>query len=145
MIGFKIKRDPNDVQFSKMIRERDGRCVFCGKRDGQLECSHFWGRGNKATRFDARNCDTLCFQCHANNEGNKQGFYRTFKLSQLGEKEYNDMEKRATGMAHYGEFEKAQIKRILTNQYKRGMHKVAGWVGIQWVARFNNNYVLQNE
>jgi hypothetical protein len=37
-----------------MIRERDGKCVFCGKTSEQasLQNSHFWGRGDKVNRFN---------------------------------------------------------------------------------------------
>lgn len=112
----KIKSDPQDTLFSKLIRERDGRCVFCGKTKEQgyvLQNSHFWGRGNKATRFDPLNCDTLCFKCHMENEGNKQGKYRTWKLKQLGEEEYNKLERRARATVRYGAFEKPIIKKHL--------------------------------
>jgi 5-methylcytosine-specific restriction endonuclease McrA len=109
-MGFgKIKIDKQDQKFSELIRKRDGKCVFCGKSEGKLECSHFWGRGNKATRFDPLNSDTLCFHCHMVNEGNKQGFYRTWKIEQLGLEEYERLERRARSTARYGEYEKPVI------------------------------------
>jgi len=40
----KIKIDSNDKLFSQMIRERDGKCIFCGKTKEQgfvLQNSHF--------------------------------------------------------------------------------------------------------
>lgn len=140
---FKIRIDPNDVKFSKMIRERDGgKCVFgCGKSAAagyKMECSHFWGRGNKVTRFDPENCDTLCFQCHAQNEGNKQGFYRTWKMKQLGLKAYKALEERARKMGHYGEYEKKIIKQILTEQEKSGIHLAPGWPGITYKCSGNH-------
>lgn len=110
----KINIDPADVMFSKLIRARDGwKCMFCGTQyeppTSGLQCSHFWGRGNKATRFDPENCDALCYGCHARNEGNKQGFYRDFKIKQLGLKGYNALEKRARMIVKYGEYNKKQI------------------------------------
>jgi 5-methylcytosine-specific restriction endonuclease McrA len=130
-MGFgKIKIDKQDALFSKLIRERDGRCVFCDKSDGKLECSHFWGRGNKATRFDPLNCDTLCFTCHNENEGNKQGFYRTWKINQLGQEEYDKLEKRARLTANYRAYEKPVIlnhlKKFGLDDFK-GMAEKCFW------------------
>lgn len=113
----RARQDPQDKLFSELIRNRDKhRCVFCGKTRDQgytLQCSHFWGRGNKSTRFDPKNCDTLCFNCHMNNEGNKQGFYRDWKLKQLGDVEYKLLERRARTTVKYGAFEKPIIKKHL--------------------------------
>lgn len=108
----KIKRDKRDILFSELIRERDGKCMFCGK-EGRLECSHFWGRGNKGTRFDPQNCEALCFRCHMLNEGNKQGYYREYKLRTLGEEEYKKLEERAKGFARYGKREKEIVYQHL--------------------------------
>lgn len=133
-MGFgKIKLDPNDVLFSKMIRERDKKCVFCGKswEQWKLECSHFWGRGHKATRFDPRNAEALCFYCHSQNEGNKQGFYREYKLRQLGEEGYILLEQKHNTTKHYGKYEKKLLNEILKEQYKRGDHLKKDWK-VEW-------------
>lgn len=126
-----IKLDKNDTLFSTMIRERDGeKCKFCPKKspEWRMTNSHFWGRGDKVHRFDPLNCDTLCFTCHQNNEGNKQGKYRTWKMQQIGEIEYMKMEK-----AHYqqtkkyGTFEKEILHKILKEQYKNKDHFKKDW------------------
>lgn len=87
-----------DILFSKWIRERDGKCVRCG-RTTSLQCSHFWPRDISATRYDPDNCDTLCYACHyGNNQGwerAKQGEYRYFKINQLGISGYELLEERA--------------------------------------------------
>lgn len=128
----KIKLDKNDILFSKMIRERDGKCVFCGKKDTKLECSHFWGRGDKTNRFNPKNADTLCFYCHLTNEGNKQGFYRDWKLKQLGKREYDKMEKsHYQGYKKYGAYEKELLNEILKLQYKNKDHLEKDWV-VNW-------------
>ena len=83
-----------DTEFSIHIRERDSFCFFgCGRPSKQN--SHFWGRGNSATRYDPLNCDGVCGHCHMENEGNKQGLYRDLKIKQLGQKGYNELEKKA--------------------------------------------------
>lgn len=112
-----IKIDKNDKLFSQLIRDRDGnKCVFCGRSEDQgyrMTCSHFWGRGHKSTRFDPLNCDTLCFQCHMKHEGNKQGFYREWKMNQLGEEGYEELTERNRKFAKYGEYEKELVKKHL--------------------------------
>lgn len=88
-----------DEVFSLWVRVRDNyTCVFCGRSKANgymIQCSHFWGRGNKTTRFDPLNADALCAQCHMAHEGNKQGYYRDFKVGQLGKKGYAALEKKA--------------------------------------------------
>jgi len=90
----RIKISPADREFSIYIRTRDKwKCRRCGKyQEGGLQCSHFWGRGNKGTRFEPDNCDALCYGCHSLWESNKQGANRDFKLKQLGEARYKSLE-----------------------------------------------------
>lgn len=54
-----------DEAFSLEIRTRDGYCLFpgCGTTNN-LTNSHYFGRGNWNTRFDADNCITLCQTHH---------------------------------------------------------------------------------
>ncbi len=84
-----------DRKFSEFIRNRDGMCMRCHKESG-LQCSHFWGRGFSATRYDPENCITLCYPCHYGNskgwEYEKQGEYREFMINWLGKDKYNDLE-----------------------------------------------------
>lgn len=90
----RIKLDKADVLFSEYIRRRDGKCVRCGRRgEGEkgivgLQCSHYFGRGAESTRFDDKNCDTLCFGCHQEWGSKDRESYREFKLRQLGEREF---------------------------------------------------------
>lgn len=51
-----------DRQWSLFIRSY-GRCENCGKTQ-PLECSHIIGRAYIKTRFDPRNLQCLCKQCH---------------------------------------------------------------------------------
>lgn len=132
-MGFgRIKQDKNDALFSKMIRERDGRCVLCGDTERKSECSHYWGRGDKVHRFDPLNAEYLCFSCHVRVEGNKQGEYRTYKIKQLGEKKHKEME-----LAHYsktkqyGKYEKELLYKILKEQYEKKDHLKEGWT-VNW-------------
>ena len=92
-----------DEVFSKYIRDRDKRCVNCGKTTN-LTLSHYWNRYNSATRYDPLNCDTLCWMpCHIRWEKQKQGDYMKFKLKQLGKKGYADLERKARSVVKRGE------------------------------------------
>lgn len=132
----KIKLDKNDQLFSLMIRERDSfRCVFCGKSKDNgytMQASHYWGRGDKVHRFNPLNVDTLCFTCHMNNEGNKQGFYRDWKLKQLGEELHKKMEQDHYQLTKkYGAFEKKLLSDILKKQYENKEHLSKEWT-VNW-------------
>jgi len=132
-MGFgRIKLDKNDTLFSKMIRERDGKCVLCGDTQRKSECSHFWGRSDKIHRFDPRNAEYLCFTCHMRVEGNKQGEYRTYKLKQLGEEVYNKMQAdHYQKTKQYGKYEKEKLYQILKEQYKNKDHLKPDWK-VEW-------------
>jgi 5-methylcytosine-specific restriction endonuclease McrA len=58
-----IKRDQADVWFSKAIRARDGKCVYCGRTD-TLEAAHIYGRRLRSVRWSMDNCVTLCHYHH---------------------------------------------------------------------------------
>ncbi len=87
-----LTSDEADTLFSVWVRTRDKKCFFCTNPASQN--SHFWGRGNSATRYDPENCDGICGGCHMRHEGNKQGLYRDKKIAQLGQQKYDELEKR---------------------------------------------------
>jgi hypothetical protein len=63
----KIKHSPEDKLFSEYIRKKSGGvCEYCQKLFGykRLQASHYFGRRNKALRWDERNVSALCFTCH---------------------------------------------------------------------------------
>ena len=61
-----------DKVFAVYIRLRDimpsgyGKCISCGKIKPykELDCGHFYGRTNMATRFDEDNCHAECIGCN---------------------------------------------------------------------------------
>jgi predicted restriction endonuclease len=61
----KIKREL-DKLWSKMVRERDGKCVLCGAKDKQLYAHHFIVNRARSIkyRYDIRNGVALCYACH---------------------------------------------------------------------------------
>ncbi len=71
-----MKRDKFDAAFSDLVRERaDWTCEAChkyypeGHRSG-LECSHFFTRSRKSTRWHPHNAAAHCTKCHFNLGGN---------------------------------------------------------------------------
>ena len=93
----KIWSTPNaDRKIAEFIKERDNHtCVFCGRKSPYviMDPSHYWGRYVSATRFHPDNLDAVCRGCHFKIEHAKQGIYREFKLKQLGEQRYKELEK----------------------------------------------------
>lgn len=52
-----------DILFSKYIRQRDGKCLRCGRTD-TLQCAHIAGRRSLSGRWNDKNAITLCYTCH---------------------------------------------------------------------------------
>jgi 5-methylcytosine-specific restriction endonuclease McrA len=82
----KIKLSKYDVLWSRFVRERDGECLYCGKRE-YLAAHHFLRRGIKATRLVLDNGVTLCashhtfnhqFSAHRTPEAFEKWFKRTY-------------------------------------------------------------------
>lgn len=73
--GFKMKTSIADKLFSWFIRWRDKwTCQVCFWPANQerpedranLDCAHYFGRGNQSTRFDPDNAFAACKKCHTN-------------------------------------------------------------------------------
>lgn len=63
----RIKLQPNDALYSKIIRWGKNACDRCGGNH-QLQCAHIMGRAHKGTRwmlYPVRNAIALCMSCHA--------------------------------------------------------------------------------
>ena len=115
----RIKLHPADSLFSNLIRERDGwRCQRCGGQHTPptrgLHCSHYFGRGNKTTRFDPRNCVALCFACHLLwGHGDERDDYTAFMIKKLGLKGFKDLRKTAMSTIKFGEYEFKEMAKLL--------------------------------
>ena len=65
-----IKRDKDDIAFSRMVRERDEwTCQRCGAQKAPnsgpaLHSAHYYTRRTRATRLDPLNALALCYGCH---------------------------------------------------------------------------------
>ena len=64
-----VKRDPTDIVFSKLVRERNEYiCQSCGY-DGRhnpafMDCAHIHSRKHRATRWHPDGAICLCKSCH---------------------------------------------------------------------------------
>ena len=82
----KIRLSKYDRIWSQLVRERDRRCLYCGKRD-YLAAHHFIRRGMKSTRLELDNGITLCpahhkfnhqFSAHRTPEAFNRWFSETY-------------------------------------------------------------------
>lgn len=89
-----------DKKFGDFIRARDKKCQRCGRKDRQLQCSHYWDRQWYATRFDPDNCCCLCAWCHIfdkdNWEKDRLKEYEGYMIKKLGKAGYE-----ALAVKHY--------------------------------------------
>lgn len=103
--------DHADLMFSRWIRQRDGMCMHpkCKRKDdrdiNQMQNSHFFGRGEWATRYDPDNCDTAHKGCHLWQWENKKNTdYLYFKQAQLGMRRFNKMKKKVEDSKKIGAY-----------------------------------------
>lgn len=82
-----------DNYFSKWVRERDGKCLRCGRLD-QLTCSHYHKRAISITRYAPENCIALCGECHALWEGPKEG-YTDLMIKMMGTEAFLELQRKA--------------------------------------------------
>lgn len=93
----RISIDKADKEFSLYIRKRDKwRCLKCNtnyeENPGGLSCSHYWSRRHEGTRFEPDNCISLCYGCHTQMEGDKQGDYKYLMEKIVGKERMKTLE-----------------------------------------------------
>lgn len=117
----KIKIDKRDSLFSQYIRTRDKwSCQVCLKQyqpgERGLQCSHFWGRAHKATRWDPDNACAKCFHCHQYMTANPVEF-RDWILKRLGRQKFDHLEAKARTITRLKKCDKpfqiAELQRML--------------------------------
>jgi len=109
----KIKIDPLDKLFAKVILLRDKYCRRCGGSGG-LQTSHFHGRSKRSVRWDEDNAVLLCFGCHQYFHSQPQEHVEWFK-QRLGEEKYNNLRGR---MRQIGKPDKVLIGLYLKERIK---------------------------
>ncbi len=96
---FRLKRSKADILFSNYIRARaNWTCERCHTQysppTSGLHCSHFFGRSNKAVRWDTDNASALCWGCHQR-LGSQPVEHTEFFIKRLGQKKYDALVLRA--------------------------------------------------
>ena len=132
-----IKRDPLDIVFSLLVRERaDWTCECCGKefperKGAGLHCSHYWGRRNRGTRWNGVNCFAHCFGCHQKLGSNPE-LFRTWVFKELGELLYDELTLRANAVMKYTPSDRKEMKAHFSAQLeylkKRRKNGATGYI-----------------
>lgn len=106
----RIRLGKYDKIWSKIVRQRDGRCrkAGCYKKEPEhvLNAHHIHPRGRKATRFLLDNGITLCFSHHIGTDDSAHRRGKEFVIDIIGLKEWKRLEK----LSHEYKTEKQAIK-----------------------------------
>jgi hypothetical protein len=89
--GRKWLIDQLDIETSRIVRARDGRCVIAHCRIRQnLQCSHFYSRRYLHIRFDLRNCNAMCAACNQAHHAD-QSAYLSYMLKRWGQRAIDEL------------------------------------------------------
>ena len=112
----KIKLDPLDILFSKLVRLRaNGICEYCGKVGSQT--SHFHSRRKRSVRWDLDNACWTDFSCHRYLDEHPNKHCEFFK-KRLGSERFEELNIRAEILVKYSKSDKEKIKADLKVKLK---------------------------
>lgn len=83
-----------DKWFSDKIKQRDGKCLRCG-RDYNLQCAHVFSRSHLGTRWEDKNAVTLCSGCHLFWAHKEPLQFYDWIRDRLGEKDFKWLRQKA--------------------------------------------------
>lgn len=115
-----------DKIFALYIRLRDcmpngfGRCISCGKIKPyrELDCGHFFGRSNMATRFDEDNCSAECQGCNRASSDHLI-YYQENLIRKIGVARFSTLKERAHSIKKCDDEELKHMILHYTNEVKR--------------------------
>ncbi len=115
-----------DKVFALYIRLRDcmpngfGRCISCGKIKPyrELDCGHFFGRSNMATRFDEDNCSAECQGCNRASSDHLI-YYQENLIRKIGVARFSTLRERAHSSKKWDDEELKRMILHYTNEVKR--------------------------
>lgn len=123
-----------DRVFAYYIRLRDimpngmGKCISCGKIKPymELDCGHFYGRTNMATRFDEDNCNGECRGCNRASSDHLIFYQENLikkigiaRFSSLREKAHSTKKWEAEELQRMIDYYSKEVKRL---SYEKGIH-----------------------
>ena len=118
-----LKRTKLDIVFSNLIRERaEWKCERCkkyypeGHRQG-LDCSHFYGRRHRSTRWHPDNAFAHCRGCHQY-LGSNPAIFNAWALKQLGDTRYDWLLRRHNEVVKYTKADLEEFYQHLIAQHK---------------------------
>lgn len=108
-----------DKLFSLYIRLRDTdengyfKCPTCGRilPWGKADCSHYWSRTHKSTRWNEDNCVAECSYCNRFDSSHLDGLGRFLK-KKLGEQRFEMLHWLHNQPKKYSEFELAELVKM---------------------------------
>lgn len=102
MLKFKRNKSPRskliakaDELFSKLVRERDGRCQWPGCQSTKIYTHHIFSRRYLQTRWDMENGISLCVHHHSLEAHNNAEEFRDFILKRMGNQRFMALKARA--------------------------------------------------
>jgi 5-methylcytosine-specific restriction endonuclease McrA len=115
-----------DKVFALYIRLRDvmpngmGKCISCGKIKPyrELDCGHFFGRMNMATRFDEDNCSAECQGCNRV-KADHLIYYQENLIKKIGVARFSTLRERAHSSKKWSEAELEELIMQYTQEVKR--------------------------
>ena len=115
-----------DKVFALYIRLRDcmpngfGKCISCGKIKPyrELDCGHFFGRMNMATRFDEDNCSAECQGCNRASSDHLI-YYQENLIKKIGVARFSTLRERAHSVKKWENDELERMIRYYTNEVRR--------------------------
>lgn len=115
----RISIDKRDTVFSKLIRLRARwTCEACStyfQHGHGLQCSHFFGRRHKSTRWDPDNAAAHCFGCHRRFTENPLEFAAWIRRY-LGDVRYEALQLRHSQIAKRTKSELEALYQHLKNE-----------------------------
>jgi len=131
-----VKRLKLDKVFSDLIRERaEWKCERCNKSfpDGHrqgLDCSHFYGRRHRSTRWHPDNAWAHCRGCHQY-LGSNPAIFDKFARDKLGDVRYDWLMRRHNQVVKYTKSELEEMYQHYKAQLKymqRRRKTETGWI-----------------
>lgn len=116
----KIRIDKRDTVFSLIVRLRAAfMCDRCGRyfpKGHGLQCSHFYGRRHKATRWAFDNAAAHCFGCHRHLGENPIEF-NAWVRKHLGDARYDALAEKHRRIVKRTKTELEELYQHLKEQY----------------------------
>ena len=97
-----------------------GKCISCGriKPFRELDCGHFYGRTNMATRFDEDNCNAECQYCNRA-KSDHLIYYQDNLIKKIGIARYSSLSARSKMTKKWSEEELDNMIIKYTAEVKR--------------------------